>query len=444
MHSSNKLAGIILCFLLVNFTMVLPVWGHLDPPGPPGLHVEVYLNKIFLLQDMDDGIDGNAEIKIFHYVFHLGHHSVLDYYSIDGFNWDDGQSRDIDELIYDPNILSDEPNDCTEFNGVMVLFLVVEDDSAPWASIIGTVLGAIAGFLAGGPLGAAGGGLEGGFAWGSAGSIVGAAGAAGWIATLADQGIDVLGMYGPIVHDSAGQFSGKAYGPSGGFIIDYEIYTSSTWVSPTDAEGHSCSDVQVSLTTPSLEQGLLKGQEFFEELREAVALANEVEIEEGVTLATSEEDLVAMRTKLLSSILIQYLDPWSTSMATSVASIDYELGSEALDYIREARVLLVQASTEGDVDDVFEESPLVKAINLYEDAWEESYKALYKYQDYLANLETNNQELENQIIDITDDLTEAQQKIITIPILGPINYTMIIVIIVVCLAMGYYLARVKR
>ncbi len=65
--------ALLLTVLVILMMVVSPVGAHFDPPGQPAVQVNVYLLGVSLNEDMDDGLNGYADIIGSYKVTHKGH-----------------------------------------------------------------------------------------------------------------------------------------------------------------------------------------------------------------------------------------------------------------------------------------------------------------------------------------------------------------------------------
>jgi len=139
----------IFIILFILFTFATPIYAHLDPPGPPKIKVTVILDSLKLLNNQDDGIDGNAEIVLGWMVNQEGHGSKNGKEFKDDLNWDVSPRWDIGKVIW-------EHEECSPMSKVNVAFTVVESDQdleLTVASVGASMAGIASVFASAGPVG---------------------------------------------------------------------------------------------------------------------------------------------------------------------------------------------------------------------------------------------------------------------------------------------------
>ena len=338
---ANVLLVVVVLATVLPLTM--SVEGHLDPPSSPSLTVDVYLKNIRLLEDQDDGIDGNAELIIGWLVSHEAHGSRAGVVTIDDFNWDYEQSRDLNLHLY-------SHVECSPLNRIILDVQVKEDDSDAITTIIAGVGAAVGGVVAGV------------LTTGTAVVVGIAGGASGLVSLFAslnavdDLGRALLTVTGPGTYKLRGQ----------GFEATFEVTVSSR---PNPA----CSPPQPAPAASlpegvdrSLEERVEQGRSSFDTLRDAVRRASTVGAEAGNPADLSNEEVEEMRSVLPRTILLDVVDPWITLVAKMAADTSggSPASSEALGRLYEARSL----ASRGEFD---------LAIDSYEAAWMVSVKEIF-------------------------------------------------------------------
>ncbi len=345
-HQAPK-AEVLALLLAVLATMLLPltvnVDAHLDPPDDPALAVNVYLRSLELLQDEDDGVDGNAELIITWLVSHEAHGSAAGVITIDDFDWDVEQSRTLDAYLYGHV-------ECSPLNRVMLDVQVAEDDTDLATTIVAGVAGAVGGVVAG-------------FLTTGAAIAVGAAGGgSGLVSMFAGlNGVDDLGRAALTV-TSPGTYRLRGQG----FVAVLEVTVATM-------SGSACAQPEpVPAELPegvdrSLDERLETGQRSFAALREAVQQSSTIGFEEGNPASLSNMDVATLRSELPRRILLGEVDPRVTIAVKMAADLSggSRLSREALGDLYAARSLASAGEH-------------ALSLDSYEAAWILSLKTIFR------------------------------------------------------------------
>lgn len=106
--------------------------AHFDAPGPPPINVDVDALNVVLIDDQDDGVDGNAELLLAIMAGHTGHTGALESFSIDNMNFDAGATWTINGDVYDHD-------ECSPRNAVSVATTLIELDNGSKAVVLTTL-----------------------------------------------------------------------------------------------------------------------------------------------------------------------------------------------------------------------------------------------------------------------------------------------------------------
>ena len=107
---------VILAAMIALLLLSSLVQAHFDPPGPPAIHVSVYLLGVSLTEDMDDGWNGYADIIGKYKVTHNGHESKAGKIAMIYYDWDTLKGK----MGYVPRRLLYSHNECSPVNEITV------------------------------------------------------------------------------------------------------------------------------------------------------------------------------------------------------------------------------------------------------------------------------------------------------------------------------------
>jgi len=119
--------------LAASLALASPARAHLDPPGPPPLHVSVTLHSLTFDFDTDYGelFDNSTELKVFYSVWHEGHGYrsglIEDSFACDFLpcTWTPPSGT---EVLY-------THEECTPMNELRVSIRLLDDDTDMWTEI---------------------------------------------------------------------------------------------------------------------------------------------------------------------------------------------------------------------------------------------------------------------------------------------------------------------
>lgn len=116
----------IIISMLVAGMLLIPIsaFSHLDPPAPHKQKVTVTLDSLQLLEDQDDGIDGNAEIILSWSILYATHDKASGIEQNDALDFDPPATTG----RWDINKVMLTHTDCEPLEQIVVHFQVIEND----------------------------------------------------------------------------------------------------------------------------------------------------------------------------------------------------------------------------------------------------------------------------------------------------------------------------
>ncbi len=365
-----RLAAILLFTLMIVAT-IPQAHAHLDKPRNPAIKVTIYLESVTLLNDQDDGLDGNAEIVVKFTYLHEGHEGGGGLVTIDDFNWDYERTRRVDKKIY-------EHIECTPMNKIQIEMEAKEDDTDTITTIVGGLVA-----IAGGVVATA-------YSTGTALLWAGAGGIGGITALFASiNSADDLG-WDKEETTSPGDLLLETKNITVKFRIETETVrgvsceeprpttttTTTTTTQPLPTEttttsetAYNSTEKTLKLAKRSLNERIVEGKEYFEELRKIIALVMEISPEPGNPGQMTESEVIILRGEAPRIILEDMIDPWIALIVktgTDVSNVS-QLSLEAIKHLYTARELVAL--------DMYMES-----IDHYELAWMKSLEAMFSKQ----------------------------------------------------------------
>lgn len=117
--------SIIISTLIASMLLIpISAFSHLDPPSPHKHKVTVTLDSLQLLEDQDDGIDGNAEVTLSWSIVYATHDKAAGIESIDNLDFDPPATTG----QWNINKVMLTHIDCEPLEQIVVNFQVVEGD----------------------------------------------------------------------------------------------------------------------------------------------------------------------------------------------------------------------------------------------------------------------------------------------------------------------------